>query len=76
MGQPPEDSRTAVLVEPGGRTLRAVRTLHLILYVIAAVLFAIAAFAPASLAKVNLVAAGLLVWICVPLSALINDIAD
>lgn len=41
--------------------------LFLILYVIAAVCLAIAAFFPQTSARVNLVALGLLAWVLVPL---------
>jgi hypothetical protein len=47
------------------------RTLDLILYLIAAILFALAALNVAS-ARVNLIAAGLFCWVLVPLIAVIN----
>jgi hypothetical protein len=50
-------------------------TLHLILLLIAAVLFAIAALAPAQ-TRFNLVAAGLFFWVLVPLSNAIDAIGD
>ena len=68
------------------------RTFHLVLYIVAALAFLVAFLTPAlpapapdpahpgyrqnPLVKVNLIALGLLAWICVPLSALIEDIAD
>jgi hypothetical protein len=47
------------------------RTLDLILYLIAAILFALAALNVAS-SRINLVAAGLFAWVLVPLLALIT----
>jgi hypothetical protein len=65
------------------------RTLHLVLYIIAALAFAMAAFAPvptvdtdprnnrASFAsRVNFIAAGLFAWVLVPLSVVIEDFAN
>lgn len=60
------------------------RTLHLILYIVAAVLFLIAAFQPtmnptnppSAVSRVSFLALGLLAWVLVPLSALIDDISD
>jgi len=65
----------------------AMRTFHLILLVIAAVCFAIAFFAPGIstdatsqpnlvVRRWNLVAAGLLAWVIVPLSEIIDDMAN
>ena len=51
------------------------KTLHLILLIIAAVLFAIAALAPAQ-TRFNLVAAGLFFWVLVPLSGTVDTISD
>lgn len=72
----PSNPRTAVGLTYAARSLLSMRTFHLILYIVAAVLFAIAAFAPTALPKVNLLAAGLLVWIIVPLSVVIDEVAD
>lgn len=66
------------------------RTFHLILYVIAALCFVVAFIAPGIstdvrpgttepniiLRRWNLVAAGLLAWVLVPLSAIIDDVAN
>ncbi len=43
------------------------RVLHLVLLIVAAILFGLAAFTQPN-ARVNLVAAGLLAWVLVPLS--------
>lgn len=47
------------------------RTLDLVLYLIAAICFALAALGVAS-SRINLVAAGLFAWVLVPLIALLN----
>lgn len=47
------------------------RTLDLVLYLIAAILFALAALGVAS-SRINLIAAGLFFWVLVPLIALIQ----
>lgn len=49
------------------------RTLDLILYVIAAVCFALAAVAADRIPRVNLLALALLAWVCVPLIATARD---
>jgi hypothetical protein len=56
------------------------KTLYLILYIVAAVLFAVAIFVPSPptgpLTRVNILAAGLLAWVLVPLihqADLVND---
>lgn len=57
------------------------KTFHLILYIVAAVLFLLAAFQPSmtpgnsqnALSRVNLIALGLLAWVLVPLSAAIDS---
>lgn len=48
------------------------RVIDLILYLIAAILFALAAFNVS--AKVNLIAAGLLAWVLVPLIATLQQV--
>lgn len=57
------------------------RTLYLILYIIAAVLFALAAFTrptqpESTLARVNLLALGLLAWVLVPLIETADSMGD
>jgi hypothetical protein len=62
------------------------RTFHLILYIVAAVCFLIAFISPGitargpesglTVSRWNLMAAGLLAWVIVPLSVVIDDIAD
>jgi hypothetical protein len=58
------------------------RTLYLILYIIAAVLFVVAAFvawsppANATAGRVNLLALGLLAWVLVPLIQTADRLGD
>jgi hypothetical protein len=54
------------------------KTLYLVLYIVAAVLFGVAAIAHAqpALARVNLVALGLLAWVLVPLIQTADAMGD
>lgn len=73
------------VARPGGQTYcNHMRTLHLILLVIAALLFAMAAFVPVvdpnarptTISRFNFIAAGLFAWVLVPLSDVIDSIAN
>jgi len=60
------------------------KTLHLVLLIVAAVFFLIAAFQPtmnpgnppSSVSRVSFVALGLLAWVLVPLSTAIDSFSD
>lgn len=52
------------------------RVLYLMLLIVAAVFFAVALISPPQLTRINLIAAGLLAWVLVPLIQTADRLGD